>query len=410
MRDKGTAGPKPGKPQALGELDQRILATVREPLIVLDGDLRVIYVNASFCRTFKILPPETEGRLIFEIGNHQWDIPRLRILLESILPTNQHFEDFEVEHVFPEIGRRTMFLNARRLKQEEGTKDLILLAIEDVSERTLLEAKQQILVEEMAIANEELQVQAEELTVQQEELIVRQEELESQASALKASNQALEAFSYSVAHDLKAPIRAIEGFSRMLMGEHADKLDAEALRLLQVICTNTRIMSQLIEDLLGLSRMTLQPLRKTDINLGDMARKIFESLKSEAPERNLQLTVHDLPTAYGDHSLLYQVMMNILGNAIKYTRDRETALIEVGGRIEGSEKIYYVKDNGIGFDGRYADKLYAPFQRLHGLEEYDGTGIGLAIVHQIIQKHGGRVWAEGKVNEGATFYFALPKK
>jgi light-regulated signal transduction histidine kinase (bacteriophytochrome) len=240
--------------------------------------------------------------------------------------------------------------------------------------------------------------------------LVLQEEMESQASALKASNQELEAFSYSVAHDLKTPLRAIEGFSRMLMGEYATQLDVEALRLLQVICDNTRIMSQLIKDLLGLSRLTRQPLRKTDINLGDMARKVFESMKAETPERNLQLTVHDLPTAYGDHSLLYQVMMNILGNAIKYTRDRENALIEVGGRIEGNEKIYYVKDNGIGFDERYADKLFDPFQRMHGLGEYEGTGIGLAIVHRIIQKHGGRVWAEGKVNEGATFYFALPKK
>ena len=174
MHDQGKAKPKPGKPQALGELDHRIIATVREPLIVLDGDLRVISVNDSFYRTFKVLPPETEGRLIFEVGNRQWDIPRLRILLENILPTNQHFEDFEVEHDFPEIGRRTMLLNARRLTREEGTKDLILLAIEDVTERKLdkeverqrLLTEQQVLAEELGVANEELQVQAEELTVQ----------------------------------------------------------------------------------------------------------------------------------------------------------------------------------------------------------------------------------------------------
>ena len=247
----------------------------------------------------------------------------------------------------------------------------------------------------------------------EEELQVINEELEmrvrERTAELEATNQELESFSYSVAHDLKTPIRAIEGFSRMLMGEHADKLDAEALRLLKVICTNTKIMAQLINDLLGLSRLTRQPMRKTDIHLGDMARQVFERLKSQAPGRNLQLTVNDLPTAYGDHSLLYQVMMNLLGNAIKYTSSRETALIEVGGRTDGNENIYYVKDNGIGFDERYIDKLFGPFQRLHGLEEYEGTGIGLAIVQRIIQKHGGRVWAEGKVDAGATFYFALPK-
>ena len=169
--------PKPGKHQALGKLEHRIIATVREPLIVLDGDLRIISVNDSFYRTFKVLPPETEGRLIFEVGNRQWDIPRLRILLEKILPSNQHFEDFEVEHDFPEIGRRTMLLNARVLKRGGEAEDLILLAIEDVTERKRQETEQQVLAAELGIANEELQVQAEELSVQQEELIVRQEEL-----------------------------------------------------------------------------------------------------------------------------------------------------------------------------------------------------------------------------------------
>jgi signal transduction histidine kinase/CheY-like chemotaxis protein len=272
-----------------------------------------------------------------------------------------------------------------------------------VEERTAeLEEAVEQLQQEMAMRREA-----------EEELLVANEELEmrvkDRTSELEAANQELESFSYSVAHDLKTPIRAIEGFSRMLLGEHADKLDPEALRLLQVICTNTRIMAQLINDLLGLSRLTRQPMRKIDIHLGDMARQVFERLKSQAPGRNLQLTVNDLPIAYGDHSLLYQVMMNLLGNAIKYTSSRETALIEVGGRCDGNENIYFVKDNGIGFDERYVDKLFGPFQRLHGIEEYEGTGIGLAIVQRIIQKHGGRVWAEGKVGAGATFYFALPK-
>jgi signal transduction histidine kinase len=419
MQDKGKAGPKPGKPLALGELARRIIATVREPLIVLDGDLRIISANDSFYRTFKVLPLETEGRPIFEIGNHQWDIPRLRILLEDILPANQHFDDFEVEHDFPEIGCHTMLLNARRLVRQDGAKDLILLAIEDVTEPNRLEVERQrlvadgqVLAEELTVANEELQIQAEELTVQQEELLVRQEELErrvkDRTSELEAINQELESFSYSVAHDLKTPIRAIEGFSRMLMDEHAGKLDAEAFRLLQVVRDNTKIMHHLIDDLLGFSRLTRQPMRKSDIDLAGMARQVFERLKSQEPGRNLQLTVHDLPTPSADHTLLYQVMMNILGNAIKFTRDREMALIEVGGWIEGNEKIFYVKDNGAGFDERYVSKLFKPFQRLHLFAEYEGTGIGLAIVERIIQKHGGRVWAEGELNEGATFYFALP--
>ncbi len=223
-----------------------------------------------------------------------------------------------------------------------------------------------------------------------------EQRVKERTAELEATNQELESFSYSVAHDLKTHIRAIEGFSRMLMGEHADKLDGEALRLLNVVSSNTKIMTQLINDLLALSRLTRQPMRKTQLHLGDMARQAFERLTSEAPDRNLHLTVNELPTAYADHSLVYQVMMNLLGNAIKYTKTRETAIIEVGGRTEGNENIYYIKDNGIGFDERYIHNLFAPFQRLHRLEEYEGTGIGLAIVQRIIHKQGGRVWVKVK--------------
>ncbi|MCL4500469.1 MAG: response regulator [Deltaproteobacteria bacterium] len=247
----------------------------------------------------------------------------------------------------------------------------------------------------------------------EEELQVINEELEQRVrertSELEAVNKELESFSYSVSHDLKAPIRAIEGFSRMLMGEHAQKLDAEALRLLRVICENTKMMHHLIDDLLALARLGRQPLKKSVIDLGGMAGQVFQRLKAQVPQRNLQLIIKDLPPAYGDHSLLYQVMTNHLDNAIKYTRSKETAIIEVGGRAEGTETIFYVKDNGIGFDERYRGKIFGAFQRLHSLEEYDGTGIGLAIVQRIILRHGGRVWAEGRVNDGATFYFALPK-
>jgi signal transduction histidine kinase/CheY-like chemotaxis protein len=280
-------------------------------------------------------------------------------------------------------------------------------------------------------AHEELEWRVEERTAElkqtveqlKEEMVMRQEaekelqvineELEARVkertAELEATNKELESFSYSVSHDLKTPLRAIEGFSRMLSREHTAKLDAEGLRLLEVICFNTKIMGHLIDDLLALARLGRQQMRKSVIDMEGMANQIFLRLKNLASGRNLQLNLSDLPKAYGDHSLLYQVMMNLLGNAIKYTRSRETAIIEMGGRITGNETIYYVKDNGIGFDERYDDKIFDAFQRLHGGEEYEGTGIGLAIVHRIIERHGGRVWAEGKVDTGATFYFALPK-
>ncbi len=339
--------PKPGTPQALGKLEHRIIATVREPLLVLDGDLRVISANDSFYRTFKVLRRWTEGRLLFEIGKRQWDIPRLRKLLENVLLTDQHFQDFEVEHDFPKIGRHTMLLNARRLTRGEGTKDLILLAIEDVTERKRGEveregllAEQQALTEELATTNEELQVQAEELVVQAEELTVQKEELErlnddlrSKQQLLEAANEDLESFSYSVSHDLKAPVRAIEGFSRMLMGEHANKLDVEGLRLLQVVCDNTKLMHHLIDDLMALSRLGRLQVRKSVVNLSAMTRQVFGQLRGQEPERDLWLTLGDLPLGWGDQSLLHQAMLNLLANAIKYTKPRKTAVIEVGVRM-----------------------------------------------------------------------------
>ncbi|HEY9073541.1 MAG TPA: ATP-binding protein, partial [Desulfobaccales bacterium] len=218
-----------------------------------------------------------------------------------------------------------------------------------------------------------------------------------------------EAFSYSVSHDLKAPIRAIEGYSRMLAAEHAARLDAEGLRFLEVICHNTSIMAQLIDDLLALSRLGRQPIRKSVINLTAMTRRVFEQLRDQEPDRDLQLTLGELPPALGDPALINQVMINLVANAIKYTRSRETAAISLEGRTEGQETVYSVRDNGIGFDERYVHKLFGVFQRLHGSQEYEGTGVGLAIVQRIVERHGGRVWAAGKVNEGATFYFSLPR-
>jgi PAS domain S-box-containing protein len=237
-----------------------------------------------------------------------------------------------------------------------------------------------------------------------------EQRVKARTAELELANRELEAFAYSVSHDLKAPLRAIQGFSRMLLGEHTAGLDAEGLRMFNVIVDNTRIMARLIDDLLALSRLGRQQIRKSPVNLAVMARQVFAQLQAQEPDRDLRLFVHDLPSAWGDHALLNQVMMNLLGNAIKYTRAKKTAAIEVDGHTKGRESIYRVKDDGVGFDERYAHKLFGVFQRLHDGSEYEGTGVGLALVQRIIHRHGGRVWAEGKVGEGAAFYFSLPQK
>ena len=234
-----------------------------------------------------------------------------------------------------------------------------------------------------------------------------EQRVQQRTAQLEAANKELEAFSYSVSHDLRTPLRAIDGFSRIVLEEYASKLDDEGRRLLDVIRGNTQKMGQLIDDLLAFSRLSRQQMASAPINLAAMANVVFSELKSQEKGRRMEFKVGSLPVARGDHSMLYQVLQNLLANAIKFSRKKSRARIEFGGRIEKGEAIYYVKDNGVGFDMTYAGKLFGVFQRLHGADEFEGTGVGLAIVQRIVLRHGGRVWAESGKG-GATFYFALP--
>lgn len=234
--------------------------------------------------------------------------------------------------------------------------------------------------------------------------------VEERTAQLEGANKDLEAFSYSVSHDLRAPLRAIDGFSRILVEDHSSKLDADATRLLGVIRSNTQNMGRLIDDLLAFSRLGRKPIERSLIDMKELARDVFAQISSADSAARPQFDLGPLHVVQGDPVMLRQVFVNLLSNAAKYSRAKESALIEVGGYSENGENIYYVKDNGVGFDMNYADKLFGVFQRLHSAEEFEGTGVGLAIVQRIIHRHGGRVWAKGKVDEGATFYFTLPKE
>ncbi len=217
----------------------------------------------------------------------------------------------------------------------------------------------------------------------------------------------LEAFSYSVSHDLRTPLLTIDGFSRMLLEDYTDALDAEGQRQLQVICNNAEKMGQLIDDLLAFSRIGRREMVPSPINMNELAKTVFEELSAANPERELHLKMQAIPSSFGDQAMIGQVFTNLLSNAIKFTRPQEAAVIEVGARTEDGETVFFVKDNGVGFDMAYADKLFGVFQRLHSDEEFEGTGVGLAIVQRIIHRHGGRVWAESEIGKGATIYFTL---
>ncbi len=235
------------------------------------------------------------------------------------------------------------------------------------------------------------------------------ENLKKESEKLEDANKELEAFAYSVSHDLRVPLRAIDGFSRIVIEDYEDKLDDEGKRLLNVVRENTQKMGQLIDDILLLSRAGRQEMRISPIDMESLVKNIFEELKPSMEDRDVQLEIKSLPQAYGDRTLITQVLTNLISNSIKFTRIRENAVIEVGAKKEKDENIYYVKDNGAGFDMKYVNKLFGLFQRLHGVDEFEGTGVGLSIVQRIIRRHGGRVWGEGKIDNGATIYFTLPK-
>lgn len=226
-------------------------------------------------------------------------------------------------------------------------------------------------------------------------------------SQLEAANKELEAFSYSVSHDLRAPLRAVDGFSQALVEDYGNQLPEDGRHFLATIRGETQRMGELIDDLLTFSRLSRATLDRLPIDTGALVQSILRELKAEYPERKIDITVGVLPVQEGDRSLMRQVWINLLSNAFKYTGRCEQARIEVGSFTQAGETVFYVKDNGAGFDMRYVHKLFGVFQRLHRSEDYEGTGVGLAIVQRIVHRHGGRVWAEGAVNAGATFYFSL---
>lgn len=242
----------------------------------------------------------------------------------------------------------------------------------------------------------------------QREIIRLNETLERRARELEITNKELESFTYSVSHDLRAPLRAINGFALMLSEDHADKLDDEGRRLLNVVRSNAQRMGALIDDLLAFSRIGRATLTRVDVDMGGLVASVVQEIGEPKDVVMPACDVGSLPAAVGDPSLLKQVWFNLISNAIKYSGKNPAARVEVRGERVNGECVYRVADNGAGFDMRYADKLFGVFQRLHRVEEFPGTGVGLAIVQRIVVRHGGRVWAEGKVNEGATFHFALP--
>ena len=270
------------------------------------------------------------------------------------------------------------------IRNDLGVPQKILGSKQDITERKLAE-------EEIHKLNRELEQRVKERTAR-----------------LEAANKELENFAYSIAHDLRSPLRGIDGFSQLLLDEYDDKVDALGKNYLHRVRSAAQYMAQLIDELLELTRINRSEINSQIVNLSELAKEIAENLRGTQPERRVEFIVQDGITVEGDNRLLGIVLENLIENAWKFTSKHKTAVIEFGRQQQNNTTVYFVKDDGVGFDMNYSQKLFGVFQRLHATSEFAGTGIGLATVQRIIQRHGGSVWAEGEVEKGATFYFTIP--
>lgn len=375
----------------MAEKEIRVLLVEDNP-----GDVRLIREMLSESRGFSF-NLECADRL--SAGLDRLNTPGVDVLLLDLgLPDSLGFDTYKKVHdrapavpIIMLTNTDDELLAVRAVKQ--GAQDYLVKGRVDGN----------LLVRSMQYAIERKRAE-ESLKKAHEELEIKVQE---RTAELRAVNSELEAFAYSVSHDLKAPLRAIDGFSQILLQDYRDILDKKGQHYLKQVRAGAQDMGQLIDDLLNLSRIGRQAMIKKPIDLKSIAQDAYSSLEHEWKDRNVSFKVKQCPPVPADPRLLKIVLTNLLSNALKFTRTRDKAKIEAGSKVEDKQTVFYIKDNGVGFDMKYSDKLFTVFQRLHRKEDYEGTGIGLAIVQRIINRHGGEVWAESKEGSGTTLFFTL---
>ena len=360
-----------------------VLDTVREPIVLLDGEQRIQMHNSAFAELYGL----EKGRKVSSLDDlgTAWQDKVMRQRLDDVLARGRELWDYELQQETADGLRRTVLLNARRMPLPEGDDHAVLVTVSDIS----------------------LQKTA------QQEIAALNRQLEGKVEQVSEVNRELEAFSYSVSHDLRAPLRHVAGFSDKLGRHLGEGMDAKTRHYLEVIGGSARRMSQLIDDLLVYSRLGRGALRMQAVDMQSLVAEARAMLdtgeQGEGRADRVEWRIAPLPIVLADENMMRQVWSNLLGNAVKYSSQRERAVIDVEHRRqEDGSHLFSVRDNGAGFDMAYAGKLFGVFQRLHKASDFPGTGIGLASVRRVLGRHGGRIWAESAPDQGATFFFTLP--
>jgi len=363
------------------KIAESILRTLSEPVLVLDGSLRAIMANPAFYEALEIAPRQLEALPVQELIAGESSQPRLRPILEAVLAQDSAVEDVEIVCTIPPLTRKVFSVSARRLAGGEDRTEMVLVELRD---RT---------------CEKESERQIRELN----------EALQQHGVDLEKINRELESFTHSVSHDLRVPLRLTNKIAHLLIQDHGAELPEAAMEKIHMILDSTREMSRLIVDLLTFSRVSREPMKKRRVDVGRLAREALEDLRDEFQGRDVEVVIDELPPCLAGRALLKQVFMNLLANALKFTRACERAEIRVGCTGTGDATVYFVRDNGVGFDMSHSESIFLAFHRFHRAPDFEGSGVGLALVKRIVERHGGRVWAEGAVERGATIYFTLGK-
>lgn len=361
------------------KIAESILRSLREPILVLDGTRRAVVANPAFYQALEIIPGQLEGKQVQELFSDETGQPHLRTVLEPVIAHTGGSTAVEIVCRLPQGERRVFSVTSRSIPFDRSQPEMILVELHNITKERDAEDK----IQGLNLA------------------------LQKHAADLEAANEELESFAHSASHDLRTPLRLMNKVAHQMLEDYRAQLPADAIDKVEMILMSTREMAKLIEDLLDLSRVSREPMRKRRVDTSRLAREAVEELRDEQQGRDVEIVIEDLASCRADRVLLKQVILNLLANALKFTRPRARTQIRLGCTETSGETVYFVRDNGVGFDQSDADMLFLAFHRHHKHAEFEGTGIGLALVKRIIDRHGGRIWAEGEIDKGSTFYFTL---